>query len=100
MRPVNGETGGRWAGGPVRPVNGETGGRCTVTVASLNASYFAMFNIAELVPPPESVPIPFASAIHGIPYRNPSQPSHTCIVLCSKVSPQYVDAILVRNSRN
>jgi len=26
-----------------------------------------MLNIAELVPPPESVQIPFDSAIHGIP---------------------------------
>jgi hypothetical protein len=27
-----------------------------------------MLNIAELVPPPESVPIPFNSAIHRIPF--------------------------------
>ncbi len=65
-----------------------------------NISYSAMLNIAELVPPPNSVQIPFDSAIHGIPYRNRSPPSSTCIVLCSKVSPQYVDAIPVRNSGN
>ncbi len=33
-----------------------------------NTSYSAMLNIAELVPPPESVPIQFDSAIHGIPF--------------------------------
>jgi hypothetical protein len=80
-----------------------------------NTSYSAMLNIAELVPPPESVPILFDSTIHGIPsdsvqfhfdsipgipYRNRSLPSPTCIVLWSKVSPQYVDEILVRNSGN
>jgi len=36
----------------------------------------------------------------GIPHRNRSKASPTCIVLCSKVSPQYKDAIPVRNSGN
>ncbi len=33
-----------------------------------NTFYSAMLNIAELVPPPESVPIPFHSEIHGISF--------------------------------
>jgi len=33
-----------------------------------NTSNSSMLNIAKLVPPPESVPILFDSAIHGIPF--------------------------------
>ncbi len=43
------------------------GGRADFPNNVENTSYYAMLNIAELVPPPESVPIPFDSEIHGIP---------------------------------